>query len=88
MSEERITHKYALRCALRSYCINENLCTRASNTQYEIMLSLFAKVEEQDDTCGAFDNLAAMLWICSDTDKSLNQLSIDLANIYGAVIAA
>lgn len=85
MSEKetkRRSEEFALRLALRSYCINNHLCSRASNTQYELMLNLFANAEEQDSACEVLDNLAAMLWICSDTEKTINRLSLELTDLY------
>lgn len=69
---------WELRMAFRNYCCENRLCTMACNEQYEKMIKMFAELE----TIETLDNLSAMLWICSDTNKSIKDIWNDLYNIY------
>lgn len=81
MTEEmkRKQEELDLRFAFRVYCCDSNLMTRASCEQYEIMVSYFSK---EFGTIHDFDKLACMVWICSDTDKSINQIALELSDLY------
>lgn len=74
-------NEFELSLAFRSYCINNNLCSSASINQYEKMTKIFSGGEEEKD-CRIFDFLAAMLWICSKTEKTINQISSELSDLY------
>ena len=71
-----------LRMALRNYCIRERYCTGADCGQYEIILKLFSESMEKGNIYLNFEHLAAMVWICSKTDKTVDQLSSELSDLY------
>ena len=63
---------------LFNYCVNNNLCTRMNDVQYEEILNGAGK--NKYDIC----ELALLIKFCSDTPKSQCDIIHDLVNIkYG-----
>ena len=73
--------KWELIMALRRYCIENNLCTGADCKQYDKMLHFFGETDFAKDY-SRFQCLASMLWICSNTAKTIGDLESDLADLY------
>lgn len=60
---------------LFNYCVNNNLCTRMDNAQYEEILN------GADNNKYYICELALLLKFCSDTPKSQCDIIHDLINI-------
>lgn len=72
-----------LRMALRNHCIRERYCTGADSIQYELMLKMFSEdMEKGNNIERNFDRLATMIWICSKTDKSIDDIDSELNDLY------
>ena len=72
-----------LRMALRNHCIRERYCTGADSIQYELMLNMFSEdMEKCNDSQSNFDRLATMIWICSKTNKTIDDLWNELNELY------
>ena len=72
-----------LRMALRNHCIRERYCTGADCLQYELMLKMFSEdMEKGNNIQRNFDRLATMIWICSKTDKSIDDIDSELNHLY------
>lgn len=57
--------------SVRNYCIKNNLFTNGDCGQY-------AKTLEAADVTNNYHNVAVMIWICSKTDKTINDIENDL----------
>ena len=73
--------KWELIMAFRRYCIENNLCTGADCQQYERMKMFFGETDFAKDY-SRFQCLASMVWICSNTAKTIGDLESDLADLY------
>ena len=58
------------------YCINNRLFTSGSPRQYESMLDYAAEHTDK------IRDVAVMIWICSKTDKTIDEIEKDLGGIY------
>ena len=78
-----MVNRWELRMALRNYCIENELCTMACNIQYERILDSFA---DCDASLKVLHRTAAMIKICSITDKTFEDLEDDLETLYLNII--
>ena len=78
---KREAEKWELIMAFRRYCVENNLCTGASNEQYDRMKQFFGETDFSRDY-SRFQCLASMLWICSYTAKTIGDLESDLSELY------
>lgn len=70
---------FELRIAFRQYCIDNKLCSAASNNQFDKMLDIISRPIADPRT---FDFLASMVWICSNTDKTIDKISDELLDMF------
>lgn len=69
--KEKVMQSYYI----RQYCIENNLFTAGSSYQYDKMFS-YHKENEND-----LHGLATIIWVCSSTTKTIEQIEQDLLEI-------
>ena len=75
-----------LRTAFRQYCIKNDLFSSGSINQYEKVIEKVEHCFNNKNASHALTATAAMIWICSDTAKTVLDIESDLLDMFLQII--
>lgn len=75
-----------LREAFRRYCIDNKLFSSGSNNQYEKVIEKVEHCFNHKNASHSLTATAAMIWICSDTAKTILDIESDLLDMFLQII--